>query len=330
MTTPLITGSFFDFQHVNLWDAAYWTDQCRFWNERQWRALVADMHDIGITTIISTGTALWGRPVFPGSEKTVGLPLRMGCRDPVAAVMDEADRLGMEVFLGVGMRGRVSQVRDYADMSPPWPDVWFSWNAALAEALLMRYGDRSSFRGLYISYEIDFQEYHVQLYDELIGRRLRPVIGSIPLLASPGSLGNHPHPERLEKDLTTMGIDILACQDYGGRSTDPEAALDKVRRNADALQRHGDAARNAGVEIWTNCELFDFEPGPDGRHRCIAGPMERIKRQIQIQSPLVDKVICYQYQGIMNRRTELVDIGTPASERLYDEYAAYRRSIIDR
>ncbi|MBT3374641.1 MAG: hypothetical protein HN406_03535 [Lentisphaerae bacterium] len=40
MTTPIITGSFFDLQHVNVWDAVHWTDRCRFWKEANWRALV--------------------------------------------------------------------------------------------------------------------------------------------------------------------------------------------------------------------------------------------------------------------------------------------------
>ncbi|MFH1005947.1 MAG: hypothetical protein V1800_00410 [Candidatus Latescibacterota bacterium] len=58
MTEPILQGSFFDLQHVNLWDAAYWTDECRFWGESSWRALISDMNDIGIRTIICTITAL--------------------------------------------------------------------------------------------------------------------------------------------------------------------------------------------------------------------------------------------------------------------------------
>ena len=83
------------------------------------------MHGIGIDTAICTTTALWGRPFFAGYEKTVGRPLRFGCDDPLGACVDEAEKLGMKMFFGVGLRGRCSQVRDYAGMEPPWPDVWF-------------------------------------------------------------------------------------------------------------------------------------------------------------------------------------------------------------
>jgi len=93
-TEPCITGSFFNIVHVNAWDAAYWTDTCRFWGEENWRALLRDMHGIGIDTAICVSAAFWGRPVFAGYEKTAGRPLKFGCEDPLGICVDEADRLG--------------------------------------------------------------------------------------------------------------------------------------------------------------------------------------------------------------------------------------------
>ncbi|MCK5732622.1 MAG: DUF4434 domain-containing protein [Candidatus Latescibacteria bacterium] len=325
MTEPILQGSFFDLQHVNPWDAAYWTDECRFWGEASWRALVADMHGIGIRTIICITTALWGRPLFTGYNEKVGIPLKMGCEDPLTACVDEADRLGMEVFLGAGLRGRVSQVRDYADMKPPWPEDWFRWNTALAEALIDKYGDRACFAGLYIPYEMDFEAYQVELYEKLMKQWLRPAVGNVPFLASPGSLGNHPDPDRLGGQLERMDIDILACQDYGGRSNDVAEALELVKQNLAGLERAKRVVEQVGVRLWTNCEVFSRKWGPDGRPICIPGPFERIREQLRLQAPLVEKVICYQYQGIMNRRTERVPIGAPGTQALYDAYAVYLR-----
>ena len=326
MTGPVISGSFFDLQHPNLWDAAYWTDECRFWGEENWRALMGDMHGIGIRTAICTATALWGRPLFRGCEKGVGLPLKMGCDDPLRGCVDEADRLGMEMFFGVGLRGRVSQVRDYADMRPPWPEVWFRWNAALAEALTDRYGDRPCFAGLYIAYEMDFQEYQIELYEKLIKEWIRPMVGEMPILASPGSLGEHPDLALLPGQLERMDIDILACQDYGGRPNDVDRALELVSRNLEGLERAQGLVEEVGVRLWTNCEVFSREWGPDGRPICIPGPIERIAEQLRLQAPLSEKIVCYQYQGIMNRHTQLVDIGTPGTQKLYDEYVTYLES----
>ncbi len=327
MIIPRITGSFFDLQHVNIWDAAYWTDKCRYWDEENWRALVADMHGIGIDTLICTGGALWGRPMFTGYEDTVGLPLQMGCEDPLTVCVDEADRLGMGIYLGIGLRGRVSQVRDYSDMKPPWPEDWFRWNTAMAEALVDKYGDRPSFKGLYITYEMDFSEYQVDLYEQLMKQWLRPAVGKVDFLASPGSLGNHPDLDLLPGQLERMDIDILACQDYGGRDNDIDKALELVKQNLAGLERARKIVDNVDVTLWTNCEVFSRRQGPDGRPICIPGPIERIVQQLRMQAPIADKVICYQYQGIMNRRTELVDIGAAGTQDLYNGYINYLNKL---
>ncbi len=322
---PRLSGSFFDIIHPNIYDSAYWTDVCWHWKEENWRALMHDMHAIGIDTAICVGTAFWGRPVFPGYEKTVGIPLKFDCPDPLGVCAEEADRLGMKMIYGVGYRGRVSQVRDYAGMEPPWPDVWFRWNTALAEALVERFGGRPSFSGLYISYEIDFNvdERQIDLYEKLIKEFLRPAVGNVKLLASPGSLGNHKDITQLPRQLERSGIDILAPQDYGGRHSNVKAALDLVRANAAGLEKVRQPLRDMGVALWTNVELFDFEATPDGRVACIAAPFERVRQQIALQAPLVEKLISYQYQGIMNRRTDLVNIGHASAETLYREYVAY-------
>jgi hypothetical protein len=323
-TEPRLTGSFFDFVHVNFWDAAYWTDTCLHWGEQSWRALIRDMHAIGIDTAICGATAFWGRPLYAGYEKKVGRPLKMGCEDPVGAVVDEADRLGMKLFYGIGFRGRCSQVRDYAGMEKPWPDVWFRWNTAVAEALVERYGNRPSFAGLYISYEIDFHDLHVELYEKLIRQHLRPAVGKVKILASPGNIGREvANLDMLPKMVERTGIDILAPQDYGGRSSDITKALEFATLNARALERVARPLRDIGVSVWANCELFDFEPSPDGRGMCIPGSIERIRKQIALQAPVAEKLICYQYQGIMNRRTELVNIGHPSTDTLYRDYVAY-------
>lgn len=320
---PIITGSFFDLIHVNAWDATYWTDTCRYWREANWRALIRDMHGIGMDTAILQAAAFWGRPLFPGYEKTVGIPIRMGCADPLGACVDEANRLGMQVFFGVGLRGRVSEVRDYSDMRPPWPEVWFRWNTALAEALVDRYGAMRCFGGLYISYEIDFADHQIALYEKLIGKYLRPAVGKVKLLASPGSLGRRPDLERIPADVTRMGIDILAPQDYGGRSTDVARSVELVKLNAAGLAKLRRPLKDAGVALWANCEVFVFEPTPSGRYLTLPAPVSRVLEQIRLQAPLVDKLICYQYQGLMNRRTRLVDIGHPGVDKFYDEYRRF-------
>lgn len=323
----LLTGSFIFVQHVNLTDGQY-ADECLVWRAENWRAILQDMHAIGMDTAIWTNTAFWGRPLFPGYEKTVGLPWRaMGCNDPLGVVAEEADRLGMKIFYGIGFRGRCSQVRDYSGLEKPWPEGWFRWNTAVAEALVDRYGRRPSFGGLYLSYEIDYHELHAELYEKLVKEYLRPAVGrSVKLLASPGNLGREvPDLSVLPKRVERSGVDIIAPQDYGGRGG-MDYAKEVTQQNAQALAQVGKALRDMGVAVWANCETFGFESTPDGRSACIAGPMERIRQQIALQAPVADKLICYVYQGVMNRRSPLVNIGAPNSPVLYRDYVQYLKA----
>ncbi len=325
MADRKITGSFMDLAHVNLWDAMWWTDECRFWKEENWRALVRDMHEIGIDNVINTTSAFWGRPMFAGYEKTVGVKYKMGCEDPLGVVFDEVEKLGMKMFHGIGFRGRCSQVTDYRHMQKPWDENFFIWNRNLAIALCEKFSDSPAFAGLYLSNEIDFdQDLQVELYEKYMKQYVRPAIGNqIKLLASPGYLGAHEQIEKLPEQLERTTINILAPQDYGGRDSNIDKALELIKRNSLGLKNAAKTLEDIGVELWSNCEMFDLEPSPDGRVYCVPGPFERIRQQIEIQSPLVKKLICYQYQGIWNRKTKLVNIGHPDSQKLYDKYCEY-------
>jgi hypothetical protein len=319
----MITGSFFDIVHINPFDAAYWSDRCRFWKDENWQALFDDMHGIGMDTAICIATANWGRPLFSPKHKDLGLQIEMACEDPLEICFDRAEKLGMKMFLGLGYRGRCSQVRDYARMEKPWPDIWFEWNTLLAEELMLQYGGRKGFGGFYIAYEIDFNDGDapLELYEKWLGEYLRPAIGKdVKLLASPGSLANHYDISKLPSQLERTTIDILAPQDYGGRSNDIAEALRLVQANADAMEKISPQLDSAGIELWCNCELFATEPSLEGRIYCVPGPIERIKKQIEIAAQVAGKTICYQYQGIMNRRSESVNIGREDCDALYKEY----------
>jgi len=319
----LLRGSFICCFHPNLWDMQY-SDDCLFWKEESWQAMIRQMHAVGMDTVIWANSAFWGRPLFPGYESTVGRPLKMGCKDPMGVVAGEAGRLGMKVFYAIGLRGRVSQVRDYCGLQKPWPDYWFKWNTALTKALVEKYGDRPSFGGLYLAYESDFHPLHVELYERLVAKDIRAAVGKVPVLVSPGSLGKIGIPlEELPAAIKRTSIDILAPQDYGGRTHNVENALKMVRENAQAIKIISPKLRENGTTVWSNCETFVINGTPDGRGACVPGPIERITQQIEIQSPLVDKLITWIYPGVMNKHTELIDIGPPSSDKLHADYVRY-------
>ena len=90
----LLTGSFLNVLHSNVWNMAY-SDETILWKEENWRAVIRDMYDIGMDTVIWTACAFWGRPFFSGYEWKVGKVIRfMGCEDPLKVVaQSERDEL---------------------------------------------------------------------------------------------------------------------------------------------------------------------------------------------------------------------------------------------
>jgi hypothetical protein len=316
---PRIRGSFF---------SQFWTRACLAWKEENWRALIRDMHGIGIDTAICIMTASDGKPVLAGYDKTIGPAPQFGCADPLGACVDEADALGMKMFFGVGLRGqRAGVAYYYPQLDSPRPNAWYQWNADLAKALMDRFANRPCFAGLYISYEIDYHGREVDVYEKLVREYLRPAVGKVKILASPGNLGVEHTDRQLEalpKLVERTSIDILAPQDYAGRYAKTSEALAVVGRQVEALKKVRKPLADLGVALWANCEVFGNDPGPDGKENySVAGPFERVRQQIEMQAPLVEKLICFEYPGFMNRRTKLVNIGERGSDKLYQDYVAY-------
>ncbi|MFH1007428.1 MAG: DUF4434 domain-containing protein [Candidatus Latescibacterota bacterium] len=334
---PSFAAVFFDIQHVNPWNAQYWRKECRDWKEENWRALVASMHEIGLETLIAIDAALWGKPFFPGYEETVGRAMKLGCPDPLGVICDEADARGMRVFPGMGYSGRCSQIRDYAGMEPPWPEIWFRWTTAMAEALCERYGDHPCFAGLYIPTEMSrdneaggcrFLEHEVALYEKLMRDWIRPAVGPVPVLASPDYLID-PDLDAAARQFERMDVNIIAYQDLGGRGDDQGygPAYPHIKKAADAYRKIKPIHEKTGVELGTNCELFIHVARPDGRSENLAGPIERILYQLETETEPADYVICYQYQGIMKRHTDLANIGHPGTQKLYDDCRTYLNGL---
>ena len=77
-------------------------------------------------------------------------------KDPVEAILDEADRLGMSVMLGVGMFAWF----DFTEES-------LKWHENVAEELWNRYGHHDSFYAFYISEECAGNLFNSEQTDEM-------------------------------------------------------------------------------------------------------------------------------------------------------------------
>lgn len=330
MKKPLITGSFIDIQHVNNWDAQYWVDECRDWRDENWDAIVGDMHGIGLDTVILTGCAIWGRPLYPANVKTVGRQLPMPCADPVGAIMRAAEQRGMSVFLGLGAFGRYS-LNANPDLSPEHD----TWLGNMAVDLREKYGHLRALKGFYITAEAHgIKEGGLFAQDDCdktarFVKSIRERVGEAKLMMSPANL-KKPRPEQLDpllRQLDQLNVDIFAYQDHAG--------FEKVYKSlnfyvaAEGYELIKPLHEKLGQQMWVNCEIFEYtEKRADGRRICTPCEFERLERQLGVAAPVADKIITYQYQGLMNKRSELVNIGAPGTDALYAGYVQHRAKYL--
>jgi hypothetical protein len=327
---PLITGSFLDIQHVNNWDAQHWIDECREWRDENWAALVAQMKGAGLDTVILTNCAIWGRPLYPANRATVGRQLPMPCPDPVGAIVRACEHHGLGLFLGLGAFGRYS-LNANPDLSPEHD----TWLAAMAEDLRAKYGASPALQGFYLSTEAHvvkgrglFEPADVEKTSRFV-KSIRARVPGAKLMMSPAHLGR-PRPEQMEpllRQLEQLNVDIVAYQDHAG--------FEKLYPDLDFREAAAGYAllkplhEKAGQQLWVNCEVFEYsEQRPDGRRVCTPCAFERLQRQLLAAAPVADKLIIYQYQGLMNRRTPLVNIGAPGTDELHDAYLKFRAANV--
>jgi hypothetical protein len=72
-------------------------------------------------------------------------------------------------------------------------------------------------------------------------------------------------------------------------------------------------------------EIFEFE-GKVYNSALMPAPFDRVLSQMEAVSPWVDKILVYQYQGMMNKPGSTAFAGCPASTKLYSDYRSWLES----
>ena len=115
-------------------------------------------------------------------------------------------------------------------------------------------------------------------------------------------------------------MDFIAYQDEVGVR---KSSTEETPRYYEALRRAHDKAGRAA--LWADVELFNFQ-GETYQSPLLPAPFERIRRQLEAVSPYVDRILAYQYQGMLSRPGSAAFAGAPESARLYEDYMAWRDS----
>ena len=307
-----IDGTFFEFLHHNIPEGKYWNPALEKFTAENWRQKVREISAVGMEYIVVMATALYDKCYFKSSVFPFA---QIPCTDPIEELLCEADNCGVKVFLGNGFYGdwrKASQNITSKEV------IDRSFRAM--EELTALYGHHKSFYGWYfpdetcimLRYSKDFMK-----YVNLCSARCHQLTPDKKTLIAPYGTNLVWANNKFIRQLTELDVDFIAYQDEVGVK---KTKVDRTKRLFEKLRiAHDKAGRS---ELWADIELFDFE-GLVYKSALIPASFERIKKQIENVAPYADKILGYQYLGLMNSKNSQAFAGHSTSTELYENYIKY-------
>lgn len=307
-----IDGTFFEFRHHNTPEGKYWNPALEKFTGEQWREKIREISALGMEYIVVMATALYDRCYFKSSVfPFADIP----CEDPIEEILSEADECGVKVFLGNGFYG---DWRKAGKNIKSQAVIDRSFRAM--DELAVLYGHHKSFYGWYFPDEtciiLRFSKDFIK-YVNLCSARCRELTPDKKTLIAPYGTNLVLSSDYFVRSLAETDVDFIAYQDEVGVK---KTKVDRTEKIFEKLRRAHDKAGRA--ELWADIELFDFE-GMVYKSALIPASFERIKKQIENAAPYVDKILSYQYLGIMNPSDSKAFAGHQNSVKLYEDYREY-------
>lgn len=313
MTVKPITGSWFEFQQHSRVEGELYNPALAAFTEAQWRTQLREMREAGMEYIPLLATALDDRAYFPTD---IYPPTEeLSCADPIEMLMDEADKLGMKLFISTGYYGNWMETE--RNMTEP---ERLDRMLRAMEQLAELYGSHPSFYGWYYPDECWLREHipeQFARYVNLASAQAHRLDSRYRTLIAPYGTKDIVADDRYIRELEKLDVDFVAYQDEVGVR---KSSTEDTPRYYEALHRaHEKAGRSA---IWADVEVFVHQ-GQTYKSPLIPATFERVKRQLEAVSPYVDRILIYQYQGMMNKPGSAAFAGPPESVRLYQDYMAW-------
>jgi len=308
VTLKRITGSWFDFYHCNPYEGDCWNATTQQFTAEDWYLKLKEMAEAGMDTLILLHVALHGKAFYPSEVLTWRWDTV--CPDPLEAVLDAGDRLGLSIYVGLGFFTTpiMGPHSTYGDKS--------GLRDKIAEELSARYGHHASFVGWYFPSEAAiiryFEDEYIAYANEFanVCRKFGPQ----KVLIAPYGTRSVVNDRRFVDQIRSLEVDYIAYQDEIGVNRTTFEAADET------FARLREVHDQAGKPLWADVEIFKFA----GKVLHPA-PFERVRRQLEIVSKHVDKVLCYQYLGMMNKPGSPVHAGHETSVKLYEDYMNWVR-----
>jgi hypothetical protein len=303
-----ISGSWFEFQHHATFEGVDWNPACARFTCEQWDAKVREIADAGLEYLVLMSTSLYYRSFFPTK---IYPQWTLNCPDPMEAVLSAADKHGVQFFVGGGFYGDWQSADIFSD------PVATKQRLQAIEEIAGRYGHHRSFCGWYWPDEAFINRHYSKEFIQYVNacsRLARQLTPRARIMIAPYGTRVAVPDDAYVRQLDSMDVDIIAYQDEVGVG---KSTTDETSAFYEGLRKAHDRAQRAA--IWADVEVFQFE-GARYKSALLPAPFERVLRQLEAVSPWVEKILIYQYQGMMNKPGSAAFCGSPESAMLYSDY----------
>lgn len=283
-----------------------------------WKQKVNEMHDMGIEYLVFMAVANEGKADYP----SIIMPLNYDStkKSPVTAIMDEAEKLDMKVFMSIGW----AQNQDDNLRIP----AILQRQKDIMDELSEIYGSYKSFYGWYLPVEDCLgpvlTESAVKAVNALTEKAHKITPGKKTMISPYGFFCSDFDNPQFGKQIAKLKVDIIAYQDEIGCVRE-EFPLPRLKENWKKIAK---IHQDCGIELWANCESFAWEKGTNDRQSAlIPAAMPRILSQMNAASQAgVNRIISFAICGILDSNKGDYWLGQPTiAAETVNNYEAWRK-----
>jgi len=249
------------------------------WSPAEWEKQFNVFREMGMDTVVIIRVGWRRRAMFPSRVMPADI---VDCEDMVRVFLDQAQRTGMMLYMGVYDNS------DYL-LKPEWSSE-IAVNLELIAELTQRYGPHPAFHGWYLSHEPSLALEPWRIWDPLAAS-MRKLTPEKPILLSPRYEGEKwrkvpAAPEDYAGEFNSVLSQMREHIDYAA-FMDGHCGLNELGDYAACLSR---AVRSHGVEFWSNLETFDRDIP------IRVPPIEWTKMRYKIEAvqPYASKIITFE------------------------------------
>lgn len=290
----------------------HWNDACVNFSAAQWEASVKEVAELGMEYLVLLAIAKENKAFY---DSRVLPKLPMACDDPIGALLSAGDKYRVKFFISSDWYGAWDES---ALVDPARVRKRFD----MMEEVASRYAGHKSFYGWYWPNEAHLSPYFTPRFMTYVNSstaHARTLTPRAKTLTAPYGTYRCVCDDTFVRQLEEIDVDIIAYQDEVGclrmGPAQSAAAFERLRRAHDKVPQRA---------LWADVETFAWEGEPNRQQSpLIPAPFTRVREQLEAVSPFADRILIYQYQGLMNKPDSKARAGHPEATRLYSDYVAW-------